>query len=174
MTRFARLVPYGLAIVFTIALAMAATDAAALTANPDGEWSGTVKCPNANTQSGLTPIVNLGPFNVLVGIDGSFGIVVNRFATGVNDALYIGAYYPDPKNPTTKGILGFALFGASDPPVSAASETGQAKIETKGNGQTTLEGKTYLLADFVDLDAVSVLCEWKLTKTADICTTLCP
>ena len=127
MIRLARMAPYGLTIVLAIALAMGASDAAALTANPDGEWSGTVKCPNGKYQNDLFPIATLGPYNIVVGIDGSLGFVINRFGTGFPDALYVGAYFPDLANPATKGTLGFALIeGFAD-----ASETGQAKLETK-------------------------------------------
>ena len=157
MKRLARLAQVGC----TVALATAATGTGALTANPDGLWSGTVKC-TGKSQSDLSPTATLGPFAVNVDILGNEGIVENRFGTNKADALYLGAYFPDPAHPAAKGTLGFALAFS---PLVEASETGQSKLETKKDGKITMDGKSYLLADFGD--AFSGSCDWKLTKQSD-------
>ena len=162
MGRLIRFAQLGLAA----ALTMASTQAAALDANPDGTWTGTVKCDARFQNPALTHQTITA--TVTTWIDGSLGFVCNRFAGlegpgGPDGVLYIGAYIPDSLT-ATKGTLGFA----SEPDINGLPylETGQSRLEKKTNGSVTLNGKSYVLAESPD-GAVTASCEWKLNKFSD-------
>jgi hypothetical protein len=159
MTRFTRLALAAL-------LVTASASAAALTANPDGTWVGTVKC-DGKFQGPLFSKLSL-TLPVTVGILGNYGAVWNRFGGfgGPDPVPYIGAYFPDAPG-ANKGTLGFGI----DLEVVVGIpylETGQVKLEMKKDGSVTMNGKSFVLADSDPVNgAVSASCDWKLNKTSD-------
>jgi hypothetical protein len=161
MTRFAK-------VALAAVLVTASAGAAALTANPDGTWVGTVKCDGKFQGPAFSKMSLTIPITVYVYTD--YAVVVNRFGGQFGVPLdypifYIGAYFPDAPA-ATKGTLGFGYYPDDPNPPIPYLETGQAKLEMKKDGSVKLDGKSYALGDSPN-GAVSASCDWKLNKTSD-------
>ena len=142
-------------LMLAAALAATATGASALTGDPTGNWSGTIKC--AGVSSGVPKFSSTA--NASMTIDGDRAAVYALVEPWI---LYGVAYVPDVGNPANRGTLGF--FAADVPDVW--QETGQAKIERARDGKVSLDGKSYVLFSLAGSIA-SGFCEWKLNKTSD-------
>jgi hypothetical protein len=144
-------------LALAAAVAIASTASFALTADPTGDWSGTVKCTGPSTDA---PKGSTSTASARVTIVGERMVA---YALAAPYLMFTASYIPDAASPASKGTLGY--FSTEDN--IAWHETGQAKIERGKDGKVTLDGKSYVLLLFPDVYAASGLCEWKLAKTSD-------
>jgi hypothetical protein len=142
-------------LALAASLAIVSTAPLALTADPDGDWSGTAKCTGPSTDSPK----GTSSADAKVTISGNQMAV---YALVQPYLMYTVAYIPDAGNPANKGTLGY--FGPGE--LYGWHETGQAKIERTKDGKVSFDGKSYALITFPGF-AASGACEWKLVKISD-------
>jgi len=160
----------GLGIAAALAMVSAGASADPLTPNPQGTWTGTVKC-EAKVQDATSSKFKVTN-EVTARIGDPFAAVCGRFGSAAPIVVpYIGAYIPESPG-ATKGTLGFAtgpaVFEAFPFPPAFLPyfETAQAKLEGKKDGSVVIKGKSIVLADSPD-GAVTATCEWNLDKLSD-------